>query len=63
MNVLLKKVLAYLIFAIAFFFIFLLLSKVFNLGYSLPKLLMLSTLIAVAVFLKDELSKRISKKR
>jgi hypothetical protein len=58
MKASLKKILVYLTFAIAFFFIFLLLSKVFNLDYSLSKLLMLSALVAIAVFLKDELSKK-----
>jgi hypothetical protein len=35
MKTSLKKVLVYLVFAIAFFCVFLLLSKAFNLGYSL----------------------------
>jgi hypothetical protein len=63
MKALFKKVLVYLVFAIAFFCIFLLLSKIFSLGYSWPRILILSILVAVAVFLKDELSKRIFKKK
>lgn len=62
MKLPLKKVLVYLFFAIAFFCIFLLLSKIFNLGYSWRRILMLSALVAIVVFLKDELSKRIFKK-
>jgi hypothetical protein len=52
----LKRVLVYLVFAIAFFCIFLLLSKVFNLGYPFPKLLILSILVSAAVFLKTNYS-------